>query len=283
MVTKNYNIKSILVPTDFSACANKALLQAIIISERTGAKLVLIHVVEVMTSVIPGEMLTQGGVTEKMIEVSRKNLKDLAAKIKLENKLDVEYVSYNGRVYDNIIRAAHIHNSDLIIMGTHGTSGVQEWLFGSNAFSVVSNSTIPVLTINLDFQGSSIRRIVFPFNEDLITLKKIEHVILIAKVLYSSVLLFGFTENKEFTSIVSLFNKGKKLAAIFEKEQIACTFSIFHGDNYAEEILNFANEEDADMITVVTSSGNNSDKLLKAKSAKLLINHANIPVLCVPV
>ncbi len=280
---KNYKIDTILVPTDFSPCAEKALMHAVNISARTKAKIVLIHVVEVRSMIAPGEMISQGVITEQMIDASKKSLKELAAKINAEHLVDVDFISYNGRVYDNIIRAAHLHNADLIVMGTHGTSGVHEWLFGSNAFSVVNNTTIPVLTINLDFPGTVIRKIIFPFNEESITLKKIEHVVFIAKILYSSVLLFGFTENKEFESIVSLFSKGKKLAGIFEKEEINCTFSIFHGDNYAEEILNFADEEDADMITVVTSVGKDSDKLLKAKSAKSLVNHANIPVLCVPV
>ncbi len=280
---KQFKLSTILVPIDFSETAENALKHALHLATRVKAKLVLVHVVELTAYVTPAEMFSIGYVTEQMVDASKINLAGLREKLMMEYPIEIECASYCGNVYDNIIRAAHLFNTDLIIMGTHGTSGIKEWLFGSNAFSVVSNTTIPVLTIQQKTLNETFTKIVFPYNENLLTIKKIEEVVALAKIFNAEILILGFSEDNNPTAIQSIETKGNELTQVFTNEKITNSYNFILGDNYADAILEFALDKKADMITVATTSAHNMQKVFKGKPSKKLINHSEIPVLSVPV
>lgn len=282
---KNYKIETILVPTDFSETATHALTTAVALAVKTQAKLVLIHIAEMTGFIAPVEIVSLGLISEQMYEGANKKLKASVSEIKAKHGIRIEYKTYNGNVYDNIIRAAHLYDAELIIMGTYGTSGIKEWLFGSNAFRVVNNSTVPVLTINRNSGIDSFKKIVFPFNENSLTLKKTRELIFLAKTFDSTILLFGFSK-KDSTSqlgIKMLELKGIGLIGEFEREKIASTIVHREGNDYAEEILKYADEADADIISIITYKGQTDDSILLSKPDKKLVNHSKLPVLSVPV
>ncbi len=280
---KNYILDTILVPTDFSETADNALMQAIVLSKKTGAKIILLHVVESNLFASPIDMISLGYMITQMTLDSKTNLKSLAARVKNEHDINIEYASFSGNVYENIIQAVHLFDANLIVMGAHGTSGIKEWLFGSTAFSVVSNATIPVLTFNLNSNKSNFNKIVFPFNENLITLKKIEQVMVLAKIFNATIMLFGFTDSHLISNMSIMRIKGNNLQKILADEGISNSLTLLHGDDYADEILKFSNSENADIITVVASKNHSADKDFKLKPDKKLVNHSEIPVLCVPI
>ncbi len=280
---KYFKINTILFPTDFSETSVKALEKAVELTKKTKAKLILLHVVESTGFIAPAEIMSVSFLNEEMIKASKENLAKLARKIKEENNIHVSHVSYSGTVYENVIRAGHLYDADLIVMGTHGTSGISEWLFGSNAFSVVNNTTIPVLTINLHSHANEFKKIVFPFNENLLTLKKAEQVIELAKIFEASVLLFGYADDKANKIPDSLREKGEVLLKQFTNENIPCTLALSAGANYADEILEYAHRENADMVTVVTNSSHNVDSVFNSRTDRKVVNHSDIPVLSVPV
>lgn len=279
---KNYKIETILFPTDYSETANKALAHAIEITKKNNAKLILVHVEEMISFIMPRVVLPMNNINVQMAEASEAGLKKLSMKIKAEHGINIEYKGYSGNVHENIIRAAHVFNADLIVMGTHGTSGIKEWFFGSNAFSVVNNATVPVLTINHKSGTNGFKKIIFPFNENLLTLKKIEQVISLAKIFNATILLFGYTNSRMSSALILLRKKGEELAEKFAKENILSTLTITMGEDYAQEILKYAHESNADLISVVTNRNGDADAEFKI-SDKKLVNHSEIPILSVPV
>ncbi len=280
---KNYKIETILAAIDLSDNAKKVLFESILIAKKNNAKLVLLHVAEIDAYTIPAEMFSLGIYTEQIFNDSKDYLKKMAKRIEKEEHIKVDYVCYNGNVYENIIRAAHISNADLIVMGTHGTSGIKEWLFGSNAFNVVNYTNTPVLSINVSTNIQYHRNIVFPYNRNLLSIKKIDHVIEIAKIFNATVLFLGYTESRYTSVITAIRKKGEELAGILNEQNIRTSVDVVVGDNYANEILLYAQEKNADMITVITNRSNNEDKILKSRPDKRLVNHSTIPVLSVPV
>ncbi len=280
---KSFNIKTILVPTDFSETANHALIQAVEIAKHSNAKLVLMHVVELTAFTVPTELLTLGLITSQLAEETKEKLKELASSIKEEKSIKVEFRILFGSVYENIIRAAYLQDADLIIMGTHGKSGLKGWLFGSNAYIVVNNTTIPVLTIHHHTQSHSYKRIVFPFNENLLTLRKVNNVINLAKLFESIILLFGYSESDSEIAMISLRIKSEELTRLFKNENIPSTISLMAGNDYAQDIMKFAVESKADLITVATNGSHNVNNILESKPYRKLIHKSLIPVLSVPV
>lgn len=283
MTMKNFKLNTILVPTDFSETAQNALIHAISLSKKSFAKIVLLHVVESPVFVSPIDMLSTGYIITQMNDDSKANLKFMSDKLVKEHNIEIEIASYSGNVFDNIIQAAYIYDADLIVMGSNGATGLKEWLFGSTAFNVVDTALVPVLTFSLNSNKCNFKKIIFPYNENLLTLKKIEQVMVIAKTFNAKILLLGVTNSSLFSSLSILRIKGNNMQKIFADEDISSSLSLKIGEDYADEILKFAKSENADIITVVASKNHSIYKNFKLKPDRKLVNYSEIPVLCIPV
>jgi len=149
-------ITRILFPTDFSDDAHHALAYAKSIADDYGAELCLLHVVEDI--VVP----TYFGAQQAPVYISTADLE--AAAEKELNKLlpPDEQTQYRARhllrrgvPYLEILAAAHDEQCDLIVMGTHGHSGLAHVFLGSTAERVVRKSPVPVLTVRHPRRGES--------------------------------------------------------------------------------------------------------------------------------
>jgi universal stress protein A len=150
------SINSILVPIDFSDYSLKALDYAIDFSERFNAKLILVFVIEPMiypTDFTFGEIVPSG-FEPKLEENAVNELKKLAED-KIGDKINFETTIRTGRPFLEIISAARELDVDLIIIATHGTTGVEHLLFGSTAEKVVKKAPCPVLTLREPIKGFS--------------------------------------------------------------------------------------------------------------------------------
>ena len=129
-----YEIKKILVPVDFSPIASNALQTAIAICKRQLATLTLIHVIENSYVLYPPEA---GGVAAAILPELVKNANDslsaLARELRVQHDLVVNHIVQSGNPADEICRWAFHKEIDLIVMGTHGASGLREFFLGSNA------------------------------------------------------------------------------------------------------------------------------------------------------
>lgn len=140
--------KKILFATDFSDCSAEAFDCAYALSKKCGAKLVLAHVicepVDLRGFYVPHISFD---VLEKEIEDGAKKMMDSFCKERLSAEDDYETLVIPGLAYDEIIKQAKTLEADLIVMGTHGRSGLDHVLFGSTAEKVVRKSPIPVMTV----------------------------------------------------------------------------------------------------------------------------------------
>ncbi len=150
------SINSILVPIDFSDYSMNALDYAIDFAQKFKAKLNLIFVIEPIiypTDFTFGEILPPN-YEPKLEQNAEDELKKLAED-KIGDKIEYEIVTRTGRPFLEIISAARELNTDLIIIATHGTTGVEHLLFGSTAEKVVKKAPCPVLTLRNPIKGFS--------------------------------------------------------------------------------------------------------------------------------
>jgi nucleotide-binding universal stress UspA family protein len=141
------NLKTILVPSDFSECSDAALRYGLELARRFDASLHVLHVVQ--------DPLTQPwaaeGFSAPLFEVVDKWQKE--AKERLAKAIpasDAHRVTVSATIawpYAEILRYANEHNVDLIVMGTHGRGGMTHMLLGSIAEKVVRRAPCPVLTV----------------------------------------------------------------------------------------------------------------------------------------
>lgn len=144
------SLKKILVAIDFSDSSNKAFNTALFMARKFGARIVLVHVIneplDLRGFYVPHisfdkleEEITAGA--EKMMEqFCRNHLQDFD---------DYESLITPGIPYQGIIQIAEEKQVDMIVLGTHGRTGLDHVLFGSTAEKIVRLSPVPVLTVRL--------------------------------------------------------------------------------------------------------------------------------------
>jgi nucleotide-binding universal stress UspA family protein len=142
--------KIILVPTDFSEHSDKAIRQAADIAEQNNAKIYLLHVVDKVQQCavdycIPVESVTKAqadgaeNATQKMREEVQKLLQS--------RKIDVTFGVKVGVPYEEILQQELDRKADLIVIGSHGRTGVKRAFLGSVAEKVTREAKCPVLLV----------------------------------------------------------------------------------------------------------------------------------------
>jgi nucleotide-binding universal stress UspA family protein len=149
-------IRRILVPVDFSECSTNALTMAIELAVRFGAGLTLLHAQPLPTYTFPdGVMPLNPTVLREMERSVQEELERLAGRAHL-HQVPVRTQAGIGPPSDEIVRYAAEMRADLIVMGTHGRTGLRRALLGSVAEKVVRHAPCPVLTVGPECQQESL-------------------------------------------------------------------------------------------------------------------------------
>jgi nucleotide-binding universal stress UspA family protein len=141
-------ISRIVVPVDFSEYSKKAFRYAIDFSKTFGAEMILVYVVEPI--IYPADFsFGQVALPSMERELQDRSKEQLHVLIKKEvpEGIQVRSVIRTGKPFVEIIQLAKEENADLIIIATHGHSGIEHVLFGSTAEKVVRKAPCPVLSI----------------------------------------------------------------------------------------------------------------------------------------
>ncbi|MBU1299876.1 MAG: universal stress protein [Bacteroidetes bacterium] len=142
------NLEKILVPIDFSDYSKNALKYAVPFAKQFGAEILLLYVVE--PTIYPADFgFGQVGfpsIEEEMRKKGTEELEKLAAN-EIQDIVKWQIIIEMGKPFTEINRVAKEKNVDLIIIATHGHTGIEHVLFGSTAEKVVRKAPCPVLTI----------------------------------------------------------------------------------------------------------------------------------------
>jgi len=140
----------ILLPTDFSGCANYALPYAAAIARATSATIICVHVVEPVVPTVGysglAEPMPIADVSEQLEDSAERELPRLAECEECAG-LDIEEVIVHGDAAAEIVRVATEREVDLIVISSHGRTGLGRIIFGSTAEAVVRHATCPVLVV----------------------------------------------------------------------------------------------------------------------------------------
>lgn len=148
------NIKKILVPIDFSDYSKSALKYAVNFAKCFGAEMYLIYVVEPV--IYPPDFsmgqIAMPSINTEWDDRAREELAKLA-KTEIPSDVKVKTIIKTGKPFVEIIETAEEETVDIIIIATHGHSGVEHILFGSTAEKVVRKAPCPVLTLREPIKG----------------------------------------------------------------------------------------------------------------------------------
>lgn len=261
-------MNKVVVGFDFSSGSAYAVDLAIDIANRWQSDIRLVYVKE--------KKEDEGPIRA---EIERRN----AGVAHLLKGIKLEYVLREGKPSDELCAQALADNAELLIVGTHGMSGMRKSLLGANSYKTIEQSPVPVLIVREDFNfNKALEKIVVPIDSSDDTRQKAAKAALFAKSFDATIHLLGLytSGTAEIKRIVN--NYVRFVERYFDKEKVKYeTHYIDVEKNVTLSTLEYANREKADMITIMTEQESRLTSLLMGTYAQQMINESTIPVLTV--
>lgn len=275
-------MKKILVPTDFSECAENAVEVAASLARKMDARLYILHVMDIPVYDRNDSFSTYTDTAEGIfwMKLVRKRFKELFAKPFLKDVNAVEVLQFDG-VYDTITTQAEEHGIDLIVIGSHGDTGAHEVFIGSNTEKVVRLAECPVLTVKHRHEKFDLKNVVFASNFLGEAKDNFERLFNFIKAFDAHIHLVKVNTPDHFESTPYTERLMKEF--IDEWKLKNYTTHIFNERTVHAGILEAAKRVDADMIAMETHGRSGFARFVYGSQTESIVNHASIPVLSVKI
>lgn len=271
-------MKKILVAIDFLECSINALAHAVSIAAKAGAELEMVWVNMPDNS---KEIFQHD--SESIIPEVEKRFEELIERFNPEiGKGTMSYKIREGKIYREIVQEAEDINADLIIAGTHGASGFEEFWIGSNANKIVSASTKPIITIRggIDIHRP-LTRIVLPIDSTVETRQKLPFTAELASICNAEIYVVSMytTKVSEVRYYVDTYTD--QVVEYLEEEGIKYNRDVLEADNLTKSAIGYAEHVDANLISIMTEQERTTANLFLGPFAQQMVNHSPFPVLSI--
>ena len=270
-------MKTILVPIDFSTYSENALRVAAKIAIKKNSEIHLLHMLEIPSQMndavsssapIPGIML--------FIKKAQEKLEEIVAQEFLKEIKTVHHIKFEG-AFSGIISHIKENQTDLIVMGSKGVSGIEEVLLGSNTEKVVRFSEVPVLVIKKETTEFKGEHFVFAsdFSEEV-------------KLPFQKMLDFTKIFDAKLSLVMISTPNSFKTTALSEKiinDFIGnfsidnYSFTIYNDTNIENGIINFSRKVQANLIGLSTHGRTGLAHFFTGSVSEDLVNHTILPVI----
>lgn len=276
----HFEVNKILIPIDFSPNSLLALEHAAYFCQKFNSKLHLLHIYKGRDiDILPD--VTAPRVSEVDLKVRiADELQSYATKFASDYGIETLVEVREGSIGKEIVLAAKEVEADMIIMGTHGISGIEEFFIGSNAYKVVTSSEVPVLTVQNHAKDINNTKIFIGIDSTPHSRDKVSHVATLAKA-FDSVVHVSALITEEHEEEKKIFNmKIKQILQYFDDKGVKYEHDEVHGDDIAEMVIKKSTEVGADLIAIMTEQ-EASTGLFVGPHAQRIINHSKIPVISI--
>ncbi len=271
---------NILVPTDFSEVADCALKHAIAVAKAYKNEITLMYIVE--DGFLGGIFSKSQSEIMKDAIVTKLNVK--AQEIERETGIKVTTRAESGKVYKTIAEVANSEKYDSIIMGSHGASGLEQ-IVGSNASRTIQYAEVPVVVVkSTSLSSEGYKKIVMPFDLTIESKQKLEWGINIAQKFNSEIHIVYSKSEDEYLDLKMKANIAQ-VKHTLEDHKVKFVMYEFNDsvlDNFANEIHNYANIINADLIVAMTHTEKGISEMIIGTLTQQLVNRANnVAVMCI--
>jgi nucleotide-binding universal stress UspA family protein len=256
-------IKHILVPFDGSLSSEKALEKALVTAKIFRAEITVAYVASDAASL-------------SMVD----DIKEKAVHQYASRGIQINFVVRKGKVYREIVQLEKELQADLIMMGTHGISGFQEFWIGSNAFRVVSSSNCPVITMQEIPYPEIFQKILLPLADSDETRQKVPFIAMLAAGFDAEVVVYCVSKDASTEVKTKLHLYAKQAIEFLQKKGVRYSLAEHFGNNVAEQCIQFSKENGIDLISIMTET-ESSGSFFMGTYAQQLVNHSPIPVISI--
>ncbi|MGB0432002.1 MAG: universal stress protein [Bacteroidia bacterium] len=281
-------MKRIFVPTDFSACSDYAINYAIELAERYKSEIFVVHGFNPNTEIITSDLITPfqgvpGTLSAQQINefVEERNQyidKNLSEIEQLGHKkgITLNTSKVGSSVFEDLADQAQDLNCDIVVMGSHGSSGMEEAIVGSNTQKFVRYSKIPVLVIKQPPLKLNDIAFFSTFTEE----GEKDSFNRFIKLFNNSQSKMHFVYVNTPSNFLDTPTADKRIQSFLkETKPLNYDCHIYNELSVEEGVSGFSNRNDIDMVVLATHGYTGLRRLFHHSYSESIINHLNVPVL----
>jgi len=284
------NLTTLLIPVDFSDCSNNAVNLALQLAQKTGAHIHFVHSVETVVDWNNIEFMTTSAQVlpsnqkedlfpevKESIRKAREQLNQIAKKASSVQVECTVHLCFNI-AHKDIVELAHRLEVDLVVMGTHGASGLKELLMGSNTQQVIRLAKCPVLSVKSMDTDFSIKNLIYASDFDE---KNVNQNLMRAKEFAQ---LFDARLHLLFVNTPGYFEESGKSQAKMEKQAHKFgledyTINVYNDFTVEWGIGAFAAQLDTPIIAISIHGYRGLKRILNNNVTESVVNHLDRPIL----
>ncbi|MEO6882666.1 MAG: universal stress protein [Bacteroidia bacterium] len=272
-----FKIQKILIPIDFSETSLLAVKHGAFMAKLYKADICLLHVFEKQWShfnvILPQVQIEDlSGFTNKI----EAKLAEIAEGIRKEYAVKTTSICAPGNIFSEIVTIVNNEKIDVVVMGTHGVSGAEEFFMGSNTFKVVTKSPCPVLSVQTHAKKLGFSTILLPIDDSSHSRQKVMQAIELASHYNSKVHILGIVDSDVNLDKFKL--KINQVENFLTKHNVNFIAETINNDNPATATLAYAKKICADLIMIMTDQEESLTGFLLGNYAQQIVNHSKIPV-----
>ena len=268
-------MKSIIVPIDFSEQSEIALKVAARLAKKNKSELVVLHMLELSTGIMSNtEYIPQVHIVHLM-KITEERFEKFLDKPYLK-ELNITPVIKHYKVFSEVHEVAEKHGAELIVMGSHGTDGLQELFIGSNTERVVRSSEVPVLVVKGDIEDFKAERFVFACDFKEESIPAVKKAVDFSELLGAELKLVYI--NTPADAFLSTEDANKRISKFLNIARLALDVDIYNDYSVEKGVLNYAESNLADLIGIPTHGRQGLSHFFMGSIGEDIANHSKIPV-----
>jgi len=271
-------MKDILVAIDFSKGSIHALEYAIELANLAQSNIIMVWIDNQSI-----QEVTFAAETSELREDAKKNLEELVHAYK--GKLKPGKITFKirkGKVYQELSAQAKQCECTLLVTGTHGITGFEEYWIGSNASRVVAYAPCPVISVKFNYEiNRGYRRILLPLDHTSQTIQKAHFTVSLAQLSGADINILALNTSKLRTMQRVVENNVAKVEKYLAANGVNYVIDTVMTDNVASAIIEHARLVDADLIAIMTDWQNEASVTILGQFAQQLVNYSPVPILSI--
>ncbi|MEZ4791456.1 MAG: universal stress protein [Flavobacteriales bacterium] len=263
-------IRTILVPYDFSECATDALRVAAKLARLTGAVIDIVHLYEQMM-----DFHTENKRIREEIEARLERIPELP----FLRGIELKKFMLRQMELTEMFKNERLQQADLVVMGTHGTTGLRGGIVGSNTQRIVRQAPMPVLVIKHRIEDFDVKDLVYASNFTPEDVDKFDAFTPLIELFDPKIHLLKVNTPRSFERSD---DSNKAIDRFLQRYALKhFTASVYNDLSIEEGILNFAKGIDADLIAMATHGRTGFFHVVNGSLTEDIVNHTTFPVLSV--
>ncbi|NNK75702.1 MAG: universal stress protein [Maribacter sp.] len=274
-------MNKILIPVDFSEFSENALEVAAALAKRFDARLIVLHMLGLSEAILTKDESQEFMEAQYYMKLAKKRFDSFLDKEFLKGVRVFETVQ-NYKDFNEINEIVKEQEIDLVVMGSHGASGLSGLFVGSNTEKVIRTCEAPVLVIKKRREKFEIKEAIFASDFEVENISAYNKALKFFKMLEAKVHLVYvnrpnqyFRSNQEINDQIELFMSVAHHGDMVGEDKV----SILNDYSLEEGIYNYAKTVNADIIALPTHGRKGLAHFFKGSISEDIANHADLPVI----